>query len=285
MNNHEIQPRHSQFNHSQIDEELLPESLKGRLKLTIINEKPPGSGTHGVPVPESYQRLTVLCGENKDIEVNIDYLNYLSTTTFDRDGCIWYLVHTWTKTWGENSKSSSVFINLNTGEHHMTPTLSMWRGYLSISKDGKLVIIDAGITASSSRQINVIDISDLNNIQLIHYEEEGYFNGIDAQFGGEDGNCVLLTYFYTKKQFKYYYLNDKSIDLSNEYHYNESTKKVLLTLKKNSNATYEGKQFIKDGKFIDGDNGNLQETKYGSSINTDVSKMIVVSETIEDIDE
>jgi hypothetical protein len=151
--NVQVQPRHAQFDHSNIDELSLPDVLKGRLMLKVINEPPPGRGSNfNVDLkPDRYQRITVLCGLNKDIEVNIDYIDYLSTFTFERDGDVWYLLHTWTKTWGDGSNSSSVFINLRTGEHHSTPTFNMWRGYLSISKNGKLVLIEAGIMASSAR--------------------------------------------------------------------------------------------------------------------------------------
>lgn len=151
----QVQPRHANFGSSNIDESSLPEALKGRLHLEVVQERPPGETpdhlkNSGYDV-KSFDRLTVMCGENKDTPVVIDCLNYLSKFVFERDGCMWYLCHTWTKTWGEGSYSNSVFINLDNGENFKTTTFSLWRGDLSISKDGKIILIDAGRTASSAR--------------------------------------------------------------------------------------------------------------------------------------
>jgi len=44
-----------------------------------------------------------------------------------------------------------MFVNLATGEHHKTHSLSFWRGSLEISPNGMLGIIEAGIMASSAR--------------------------------------------------------------------------------------------------------------------------------------
>jgi hypothetical protein len=137
--------------------------------------------------------------------------------------------------------------------------------------------------------LNVVDISDFDNIQMIHYEEEWgmSYDGWDIKFGGDDGNSVVIQYRYCDSSFKNYYLGDKSVDVDWDDDYYHPCKEVIVTLKKNEDAVYDekGKNFLKDGKFLHGDNGNLQDTKYGTLVNTNVSKMIVISEIVNDIEQ
>src|SRR5665213_2353583 len=136
----ETAPRHYVKGRNEIDEDKVPEELKGRLSLETVNEVPPGEIPNDLKPNydvQNYDRLHVKCDNGK--VVAIDYLYYLSFTTFKRQyGNIWYLCHTWTKTWGEGSKSGSTFINLSTGERHDVNSLSFWRGTLQISPDGNM---------------------------------------------------------------------------------------------------------------------------------------------------
>lgn len=257
------------------------------MSLTTINESPPGQGVPGAPVPPSYQVLTVMCGENKDIRVDINYLNYLSTLTFERDDGngvdVWYLVHTWTKTWYEGSKSGSVFVNLRTGERHDTCLLSWWRGYLSISKDGKLILLNAGITASSARQTNVIDISDWDNIHLIHYSEDWNYENKNVIVSiEENGNDVVFKYYFTDDQFKYYYLGDKTTAINTDVNQDlEPTKEVVVVRRKNIGGVPKRVFLVGVDQL---DSNSLVSTKYGCVEYIDVSNMSIVSETVNEIE-
>jgi len=102
----QLQPRHIASNATFTDLEDLPTPLQGRLKLQIINEAPPGSIPENFgsnyPVPETYERLSVFCGPEKDVCVDIDYVYYVSKYSFKREsksGIIedWYICHTWTR--------------------------------------------------------------------------------------------------------------------------------------------------------------------------------------------
>lgn len=270
----EEQPRHTPNQPTDIDESQLPDSLKGRLKVQIINKVPPGDGSPWKDPPTSYTQLTVFCGENKDIEVTVDYLYYLSTLVFERNNDLWYLVHTWTRTWREGSKSSSVFINLRTGENHETSSFSLWRGHLSISKDGNLILIDAGITASSARQINVIDITHLPEIELLHYEEN-WISDYCVKFA-ENRQDVVFEYLFTDQMFKYFYEGDKSQDLTETTWYHTPTKEVVIIRTKDYEREYAGSDNFQN-------NIKLEESKYGVDIGE--NKMKIISEIVKDYKE
>lgn len=115
-------PRHTPPQPNEINNDEVPPLLRNRLILQVINEKPPGENSTGCPAYDvtDYRRLTVLCGDLSDpIRVEVNYLNYLSYTTFKRqDGYVWYMCHTWTRTWGKGAISETIFINLTTGERH-----------------------------------------------------------------------------------------------------------------------------------------------------------------------
>ena len=193
----ETAPRHIvKGGEMEIDDEKVPIELKGRLALETIEGLPPGEiPNHLKPNwdVKNYLRLTVIC--DNGTKVQVDYLDYLSFTTFKRqDGNMWYLCHTWTKTWGEGSRSGSTFINLSTGERYDVNSLSFWRGTLQISPDGNMILIDAGIMASSARKILVYDISCLPKMETIHYEEFWY--GIQYSVSFNENNEYVCTYFY-----------------------------------------------------------------------------------------
>lgn len=141
-------PRHLIANNLQINEELLPTELKNRLSTN--DEK----------------TLLVRCDKNI---VTVENFYYQSGTIFKRpDNCMWFICHTWT---GDTNTSNTIFINLSTGQKCVTKSLMLWRGKLTFSPDGNYLLIDAGIMASSARQIFLIDITDLNNINVIYREE------------------------------------------------------------------------------------------------------------------
>lgn len=277
------QPRHTPPNPTKIDETTLPDALKGRLSLITVHEKCPGSIPEDLVMqhPDSYQRLIVKCGDNKDIIVQVDFLYYLSEFTFNRDGDIWYLTHTWTRTWGDGAESTSVFINLRTGERHDTILLSWWRGELCFSEDGKSIAITAGIMASSSVQINIIDISNLDDLKLIYYEEhcgEGYVN---VSF---DVNDIVVCYGMTDDEFRYHYQEDKTFELDYDKQSGEEiTKEIVVRLKKGHGHEHghENRESITPDSQLNR-NGLLElyKTKYGTYAYPTVSNVIVVSEEV-----
>lgn len=183
-----------------IDEGKVPEELKGRLFVETIDEVPPGE----VPIHlkpnydvKNFDRLTVTC--DNGTKVQVDYLHYLSFLTFKRqDGNLWYLCHTWTRTWGEGSRSGSTFINLSTGERHDVNSLSFWRGTLNISPDGNMVLIYAGIMASGAQKIIIYDISSLPKIETIHYEE--CWENISYSVSFNENSEFVCTYFYNEDE-------------------------------------------------------------------------------------
>ena len=222
MSSKEEAPRHITAQATYINEDEIPLPLKGRLSLKIIDEKPPGENLTKVPQYDvfNYTRLTVLCGDlGSPIVVDVNYLNYLSYTTFKRqDGHLWYMCHTWTRTWGEGSMSGTTFINLSTGQRHDVPTLSYWRGNLQISPDGNLILIEAGITATSDRQLFVLDISHLPSIDVIHHEHYGYGSTelCDYKFNEKsEFECTYLFFFQLfkdKMKFIHYFGSDDLTD-------------------------------------------------------------------------
>lgn len=136
--------------------------------------------------------VTVACGDltnPKNVIVENTYPTYY---TFNRDGDRWYLLHTCLcldkKKWIHDT--STVFINLNTGETRKTSSLSYWRGRLTMSPNGKLAIIDAGIQASSARQIMVVDLTDWDNMTIIYREEIWSYIDYNTRFD-EDNNVVF----------------------------------------------------------------------------------------------
>lgn len=191
----EAQPRHYVHETNEIDEDKLPADLKGRLSLETIHETPPGEIPDHLKINynvKNFSRLTVLC--DNGMKVKVDYLYYLSFTTFKREDGLWYLCHTWTRTWGDGSRSGSTFINLYTGERHDVESLSFWRGTLRISPDGNMILIDAGIMASSARKIIMYDISALPRVETIHYEE--FWENVDYSISFNENNEFECAYFY-----------------------------------------------------------------------------------------
>jgi len=148
------------------------------------------------PLGKKYT-TTVKCGDLANpIIVTIENTSYLPDYLFDRDGCKWAFCHSalcldkekWL--WD----TSTTFINIETGENHKTPSLSFWRGSILPSADGKLVIIDAGICASSARKVYVVDLTDWKNVTIIHYEELWTNHEYSVTFN--DDNDVVFEYIY-----------------------------------------------------------------------------------------
>lgn len=121
------------------------------------------------------------------------------------------MCHTWTRTWGEGSSSGTTFINLSTGERHDVPTMSLWRGNIQISPDGNMVLIEAGIMASSARQLLVLDISKLPTVDVIHKEEYGWGDIEISDYRFTEDSEFVCTYSYCfqvykdKIRFQYYF--------------------------------------------------------------------------------
>ena len=256
-------PRHITVQATSVNEDEIPLPLKGRLSLKTIDEKPPGENlTYSSHYDVfNYPRLTVLCGDlQAPIIVEVDYLNYLSYTTFKRqDGCLWYMCHTWTRTWGQGAKSGTTFINLETGERHDIPTLSYWRGNLQISPDGNLILIEAGITATSARQLLVVDISNLPLVDVIHHEKYGYGSTEISDYKFNEKSEFECTYSFYFEVFKnkikflhYFGENDKSNKEFLEYVKSNCTDSEKKTLLENSDYI-GGMESFEDGSYVRAD--------------------------------
>jgi hypothetical protein len=136
-----------------IDEDTLPEQLKGKLILNTEERK-----------------LYVMCSE-KQVTVDDYYTQYGGV--IQRSDGNWYMCQTLNE---ERRIPTNVFVNLTTGEMCKTPTfgLILWRAHITYSPDYNFILLDAGIMASSARQIILIDIRDLNNYNILHREEIWY---------------------------------------------------------------------------------------------------------------
>lgn len=232
--------------------------------------------------PESFQRLNVLCGENKDILVNIDYISYHSTFTFKRDCDLWYLCHTWTRTWGEGSNSSTVFINLNTGQRYDTDSLSFWRGSLQISTDGKLALVSGGIFASSAVFTAVIDLSNLPKLEYIYFEQYG--DSAESKFLPD--NSIYFEYgFARENEFFEVYLNSDYSYYDKEYSddddYDEDFKwKVTVVRKFDPNRKFQGTAKLPYSSYgAPYEDVKKMWTRFGVAIT--INHMIDISETFE----
>ncbi len=111
--------------------------------------------------------LTVHC-DNEDTTIENFYI-HSGTVIKRKDGDLWFLCHTWTRKWGPD-ESSSVFVNLRSGEKCVTPSLVAFRDNLTFSSN--VLLIDANLPGSLlTRQLIIIDISDLHDINVIYREE------------------------------------------------------------------------------------------------------------------
>jgi hypothetical protein len=271
----QFQPRHIASNANGSDLGDLPIPLQGRLKLQIINEAPPGVIPENYPRPKTYERLSVYCGPEKNICVDINYVYYVSKYIFKREGEDWYICHTWTRTWEEGSHSGTFFVNLNTGEHYETYPLFFWRGSLNISPNGMLGIIEGGIIASSARKLYIIDLSMLPNIPVLHYEEN---------WDSESSACFLensqieFNYGFSKKQFEHDYLGN--VDSPKETRgWPTPKKQVIVVREKNPEDTVVQEcNFLKN--YTETRKSDIESTKY--LVQFGVHDLIDISETVED---
>jgi len=137
--------------------------------------------------------LTIKC---KDRIVTFEGVSYVSDYTFERDGGIWYMVDSSTLLDKEGwvYDSYTIFIDLDTGETHKVPCLSFWRGKLEMSPNGKFAAINAGICASGATKIYIVDLTDWENVTIIHYEEIWSF--IDYTISFNDNSDSVFTYTF-----------------------------------------------------------------------------------------
>jgi hypothetical protein len=203
------EPRHGVNIPSDLPDHL-PQKLKDRFRLETIMGSPPGyirNGSNGPEydhVPKSWTKLFITCDNNSIVEV--DYINYLISSTFMRDGQEWYMIHTWTRTYGPDSMHKTVWVNLETGENHITKSLSKWRNNLEISPDGKLASLSYSIECTSSVAIEVYDISNLEDIKSIYYHDYSSHFKSSIEFSKDDPLSVVIIFEYSKEQYEYYYL-------------------------------------------------------------------------------
>ena len=136
-----------------LKDENVPDILKGRMstneyKLTVkINE------SKSVVVDEFYEYYDVF--KRKNVE-NMEWE-------------LWLYCQSWKRKRGVPAQS--VFVNLETGEtHYPCESLNFWRGCLKFSPNGHLALVTARIQGSSAKKILVIDLTDWNNVTVIHQE-------------------------------------------------------------------------------------------------------------------
>lgn len=141
--------------------------------------------------------ITILCGEDLSKPVIIEDACWNIPYIFQRDGDFWCWVNTSKPIDLEKRKYErhGVFVNLNTGEKKVIDhTLIDFRSTTTFSPNGKLVIIDAGIIASSGCKTMVIDLTDWDNVTVIYCEEIWDYIEYSAKFD-EDSN-VVFTYVF-----------------------------------------------------------------------------------------
>lgn len=158
-----------------IDEDTLPECLKGRLALL-----------------DDY-KLRVKCDAK---EVVIDDLHHHGSTVMNRPDGNWLICFTWTRNWGPDARSRTVFINLATGEVCTGPSLLLFRARISFSPNWELIHIDAGIEASSARVIYVIDARDLCNLNVIFREEVWFDPPIEYECSFDSDSGFVTRYSF-----------------------------------------------------------------------------------------
>lgn len=115
--------------------------------------------------------LVVHCSE-RDVIID-NYYGHHPTLLNRQDGC-WFLCYGTSRQSNNHSALSnnhSVFVNVVTGDTCTAPNLLFWRSSLLFSPNGNYVCIDAGISASSARQVFLIDMTDLVTPNVIYREE------------------------------------------------------------------------------------------------------------------
>lgn len=272
MNGVQLQPRHIPPECTTLDE--LPNALQGRLSVVTVEGQPPGNDDVGgkAKVPQTFQRLIVTCGPNKDITVNVDYVYYESKYTFQRGNCLWYLCHTWTRTWGEGAKSSTVFINLDTGDRYDVPIMTYWRGTLTISPDGTLVLLTGGIMGSSDAFIKVVDISHLPLVEVIFYEE--FLQNVGADFL-PDGTLSFSYPFRTSELKNIYLANDPTAECDQCERDADHEWNVVVIRTRNFDCSPHW------SNTLELSNVKLVATKYHTDVGID--KMAIISEQLQKV--
>lgn len=156
----------------------LPDNLKGKLS-----------------VDDNFT-LTIQCEDNTSANV-ANFWQLHPHELIERDDGNWLLCHTWTRGWTADDHTNSVFVNLKNGQMHIGPSLFLWRAHLTFGCNGKLLLIDAGIQASSARQILLVDVSDLNALNVV-YREEIWFDppsDYECRFD-EQSQSLVMKYRY-----------------------------------------------------------------------------------------
>lgn len=148
--------------------------------------------------------------------------------------------------------------------------MSLWRGNLQISPDGNMILIEAGIMASSDRQLIVLDISKLPAVDVIHKEYYGFGGTELSNHTFTENSEFVCTYSYffevykekircmhyfdetTEKEFKQYVLDNcleserSKLTSKNDYIYRRITEfeggfnvcvDCTVTRKRNENIT------------------------------------------------
>jgi len=140
--------------------------------------------------------LTIKCGDLvKPILVTIEDIGCNTNHTFQRDGDCWAWFTTMKPIDVSKYECRGVFVNLKTGEKRVTnTTLTDFRSTTKFSPNGKLAIIDAGISASSARKVMVIDLTDWDNVKPIYHEEIWDCVDYNVEFDA-DSNAVFSYVF------------------------------------------------------------------------------------------
>ena len=180
---------------TEIDENILPEELKGRLS------------------KDDQYNLFVKCDEKT---VTIANYNGHHNNILKRKDGIYFMCSTWTRTYkteDPDAKLANVFVNLSTGEKYECHSLGLFRGSWTFSKDNNYVLLRGGISASSATLVVLVDLRDLNNINVVYREEvwEPYimYNCEFISLEDEEGNEGNEENLLVKYGYEFYEYKDK----------------------------------------------------------------------------
>jgi hypothetical protein len=119
--------------------------------------------------------LSINCN---DKTVTIENYNFDNKIIFSRkkhkkDG-EWLFCYTWNQVSGKNAGHNLIFVNLLTGEKHVTQCPYLERGIFTFSPNGNFLSINCYISVAGCENFTLVDITNISAINVIFREEGGY---------------------------------------------------------------------------------------------------------------
>jgi hypothetical protein len=133
--------------------------------------------------------LLITCDNLVTIEIE-NTLKGRAIVYFRRDGDRWLMVGA-----SDKDNSKHICINTATGEMYKIPYILGFRSTITFSPDKRLALVISRICASNADKVWIVDMTDWNNVTIIHNEEMWDHYDWDVKFD-EDGN-VVFTYNFT----------------------------------------------------------------------------------------